>query len=203
MIDQSAAGSDLALFHGPLASVSIDTVRFKARMSPAQRIAPKPYCLFLPQPSCMNSMVAGTRVSRGRDREQRSETPARAAIQLGLMACLALLVGASVAAQEVITLPLGTNGKPLLPPGAVTETAYVIDAFAGTGERGFHGDGGPATKARFESPGGIALDAAGNLYVADSHNGRVRRIDPSGNITTIAGNGEQGSAGDGGPMALT
>ena len=111
------------------------------------------------------------------------------------MACLALLVGTSAVAQEAITLPLDASGKPVLPRGAITETAYVIDAFAGTGERGFYGDGGPAIYARFKSPGGIALDAAGNLYVADTNNGRVRRIDPSGNITTIAGNGEQGSAG--------
>ncbi len=115
------------------------------------------------------------------------------------MACLALLAGTSAVAQQAITLPRDESGKPLLPPGAVTERAYVIDAFAGTGEEGFHGDGGPATQARFHTPGGIAVDAAGNVYVADSNNSRVRRIDPSGNIATIAGNGRQGSAGDGGP----
>lgn len=123
----------------------------------------------------------------------------RVVFQLGLAACLALLAGTLAVAQEAITLPRDESGKPLLPPGAVTETAYVIDAFAGTGEEGFHGDGGLATQARFHTPRGIAVDAAGNVYVADSNNGRVRRIDPSGNITTIAGNGRQGSAGDGGP----
>ena len=86
----------------------------------------------------------------------------------------------------------------MLPPGAITEAAYVINAFAGTGEEGFHGDGGLATQARFHTPRGIAVDAAGNVYVADTNNGRIRRIDPAGKITTIAGNGRRGSAGDGG-----
>ena len=71
------------------------------------------------------------------------------------------------AAQEVTTLPLDANGRPQLPPGAVTETAYVIDAFAGTGEERFHCDGGPATQARFHTPRGIAVDAGGNIYVTE------------------------------------
>ena len=148
-------------------------------------------------PRYMGLAEIGTRPGH-RDPIPCGPVSVRAVFQLGLMACLALLIGISAVAQETITLPLDASGKPLLPPGAVTETAYVIDAFAGAGERGFYGDGGPAIHARFKSPGGIALDAAGNLYVADTNNGRVRRIDPSGNITTIAGNGEQGSAGDGG-----
>ena len=123
----------------------------------------------------------------------------RAVFQTGLMACLALLLGTSAVAQEAITLPLDADGNPVLPTGAITETAYVIDAFAGTGEQGFHGDGGLAIHARFHNPAGIAVDAAGNVYVADVNNGRVRRIDQAGMITTIAGAGESGSAGDGGP----
>jgi sugar lactone lactonase YvrE len=70
---------------------------------------------------------------------------------------------------------------------------------AGTGEVGFSGDGGPATKAAFSSPTSLAADSAGNLYVADAGNSRVRRIDPMGVVTTVAGNGEVGSSGDGGP----
>lgn len=149
-------------------------------------------------PSCMDLAGIGTRPSH-RNPTQCYSASIRAVFQLGLMACLALLIGTSAIAQEAITLPLDANGKPVLPPGAVTETAYVIDAFAGTGEQGFHGDGGPATQAHFRGPGGIAVDAAGNVYVADANNRRVRRIDTSGMITTVAGNGEQGSAGDGGP----
>lgn len=147
---------------------------------------------------CVDLAEVGTDPSR-RNPIQCHSVSVRAVFRRGLMACLALLVGTSAVAQEAITLPLDASGKPVLPRGAITETAYVIDAFAGTGERGFYGDGGPAIHARFKSPGGIALDAAGNLYLADTNNGRVRRIDPSGNITTIAGNGERGSAGDGGP----
>lgn len=146
----------------------------------------------------MESAEIGTRPGH-RDPIQCDPVSVRAVFQLGLMACLALLIGTPALAQEAITLPLDANGKPALPPGAVTETAYVIDAFAGTGEQGFHGDGGRATQARLHSPRGIAVDAAGNVYVADTSNSRVRRIDQSGTITTIAGTGRQGSAGDGGP----
>jgi len=75
----------------------------------------------------------------------------------------------------------------------------VISTVAGT-VRGFSGDGGPATKAELNIPWGIALDASGNVFVADSGNGRVRRIDHStGLITTVAGRGWGVSSGDGGP----
>lgn len=147
---------------------------------------------------CKDVAEAGTGPSR-RNPIQCDPVSVRAVFRRGLMACLALLIGTPAVAQEAITLPLDANGKPVLPPGATTETAYVIDAFAGTGEQGFHGDGGPATQAHFRGPGGIAVDAADNVYVADANNRRVRRIDTSGVITTVAGNGEQGSAGDGGP----
>ena len=153
----------------------------------------------MPEPARPEAMATDARASRRASQRECWPAAVHGVAQLGLAACVALLVGASGAAQELITLPLDASGRPLLPPGAVTETAYVIDAFAGTGEEGFHGDGGPATQARFHTPRGIAVDAAGNVYVADSNNGRIRRIDPSGNITTIAGNGRQGSAGDGGP----
>lgn len=144
------------------------------------------------------SMLADTSASHAcNHNKKRLRAPVRAATQLGLITCLTLFVVASGPAQEVMTLPLDANGKPVLPPGAVTETAYVIDAFAGTGEEGFDGDGGLATLARLHTPRGIAVDALGNVYVADSNNGRVRRIDPSGKITTIAGNGRRRSAGDG------
>lgn len=75
----------------------------------------------------------------------------------------------------------------------------VITTVAGTGARGYSGDNGPATEAALDTPQGIALDADGNLYIADTGNHRVRRVDAEGRITTIAGNGEDGSGGDGGP----
>jgi uncharacterized protein (TIGR03437 family) len=73
----------------------------------------------------------------------------------------------------------------------------VITTVAGSGENGFGGDNGPATAARLSSPQDVALDAAGNVYIADTENHRVRKVSPAGIITTIAGSDP--AAGDGGP----
>ena len=81
----------------------------------------------------------------------------------------------------------------------------VITTFAGTGEQGDGGDGGPATGAQFYYPGGIAIDSAGNVYIADLYGHRIRKVDTEGIITTFAGTGEagdedkDGDIGDGGP----
>jgi streptogramin lyase len=75
----------------------------------------------------------------------------------------------------------------------------VISTVAGNGTKGFAGDGGPATAAQLAGPTGVHLGADGSLYISDYGNWRVRRVDPSGVITTIAGTGEKGFAGDGGP----
>ncbi len=77
--------------------------------------------------------------------------------------------------------------------------AQIISTVAGNGTMGSNGDGGPATSAQLASPHGIAVDSTGNLYIADSDNYRIRMVNPSGTITTIAGNGTQGFSGDGGP----
>jgi len=69
---------------------------------------------------------------------------------------------------------------------------------AGNVAGGFSGDGGPAASAELWNPLGIAVDAAGNLYIADYGNLRVRKIS-NGTITTVAGNGRFGSGGDDGP----
>ena len=79
------------------------------------------------------------------------------------------------------------------------DPAGVITTVAGNGSRGYGGDGGPATSAMFDFASGIAVDAAGNVYIADGNNSRVRRVDPSGIITTVAGTGTSGYSGDGGP----
>jgi streptogramin lyase len=74
----------------------------------------------------------------------------------------------------------------------------TISTLAGTGQKGFSGDGGPATKATFSSPHSIALDAADNVYIADIGNHRVRRVDAKTRIvTTLAGNGERQQPVDG------
>ncbi|MGH7596736.1 MAG: FlgD immunoglobulin-like domain containing protein [bacterium] len=75
----------------------------------------------------------------------------------------------------------------------------TITTFAGTGTAGFSGDGGPATSARLNEPSDVLRDGAGNFYIVDRLNRRVRKIDTGGIITTIAGTGAAGSAGDGGP----
>jgi sugar lactone lactonase YvrE len=73
-----------------------------------------------------------------------------------------------------------------------------ISTVAGTGQKGFSGDGGPATKAQLSTPHSIALDGANNLYIADIANHRIRKVDArTGIITTIAGNGERQQPVDG------
>jgi hypothetical protein len=72
---------------------------------------------------------------------------------------------------------------------------------AAGGGNGDSGDGGPATNARLSNPWGLALDGAGNLYIADSYNNRVRKVAADGTIVTVAGNGTAGNSGDGGPAA--
>lgn len=80
------------------------------------------------------------------------------------------------------------------------DTAGIITTYAGTGAQGFSGDGGPATSAEFNNPTADAVDTAGNLYVTDQFNFRIRKIDASTRIiTTVAGNGTNTFAGDGGP----
>src|SRR5207247_9343773 len=78
-------------------------------------------------------------------------------------------------------------------------TTGVISTIAGNGTAGFSGDGGPATQAQMRFPVGIASDSAGNLYVAEQSNNRIRKVSVAGIITTVAGNGTAGFTGDGGP----
>jgi sugar lactone lactonase YvrE len=86
----------------------------------------------------------------------------------------------------------------LLPALGLAQVAptYTIATAVGTGTAGFLGDGGAATSAELNYPTGIAFDSSGNLYIADHVNHRIRKVDTSGNITTIAGNGTLGYLGD-------
>ena len=79
------------------------------------------------------------------------------------------------------------------------DASGVITTVAGNGEYGFSGDGGPATEANFSRPAAVFLDSSGNLYVVDHDNNRIRKVDASGIVTTIAGDGNVGFSGDGGP----
>ena len=84
------------------------------------------------------------------------------------------------------------------------DTRGIITTVAGNGELGYSGDGGPAVQAQLLLPHDVAVDGAGNLYIADTNNNRIRRVDTRGIITTFAGTGDPGVtsggySGDGGP----
>ena len=123
---------------------------------------------------------------------------------------------------NLLSTPVGidsTGGTLDHPNGLVVDSAFAIyisdtshrvfkfangalNVIAGTGNIGSGpniGDGGPATKAVLNNPTGLGLDAAGNLYIADSNEFRIRMVAPSGIITTIAGTPQTGYSGDGGP----
>ncbi|RSL14962.1 sugar lactone lactonase YvrE [Edaphobacter aggregans] len=82
----------------------------------------------------------------------------------------------------------------------ITATSGIITTIAGTGTQGFSGDNGPAIAATIDSPTGLAVDVTGNIYIADTHNHRIRRIDTTGTITTIAGS-TSGFSGDNAPAS--
>jgi sugar lactone lactonase YvrE len=76
----------------------------------------------------------------------------------------------------------------------------IIQTIAGTGESGFGGDGGPATRAKLSHPTGLAVDLTGNLYIAE--NNRVRQVTPDGRIKTVVGSGTQGDSADGAALSV-
>ena len=78
-------------------------------------------------------------------------------------------------------------------------SAGIITTVAGNGVQGFGGDGGPATAAALGNPTNLAVDATGNIFIADGYNNRIRKVDVTGIITTVVGNGTAGFSGDGGP----
>lgn len=87
----------------------------------------------------------------------------------------------------------------LVAPAFSSWTRGVVSRIAGNSQPGFSGDGGPAASALLNRPNGLAVDGAGNLFVSDSDNNRIRKIAPDGTITTVAGSGERGYAQDGQP----
>jgi Heparinase II C-terminal domain/NHL repeat len=128
-----------------------------------------------------------------------------------------LLVNTAPVAEASRAVPEGSCSAHTLVPPAVDRDGnlYVADTarhairrisngevttVAGNGFPGYSGDGGPATEARLNAPAAVAVDAAGNLYIADTQNHLIRRV-ANGVITTVAGAGRPGFSGDGGPAA--
>ena len=87
----------------------------------------------------------------------------------------------------------------IVPVFLTNPQAAVITTVAGNGDAGFEGDDGPAILASLNRPAAVFVDEAGTLYIADTSNHRIRAVDGSGTITTVAGNGTAGFGGDGGP----
>ena len=108
----------------------------------------------------------------------------------------AALSASSLAVDSAGNLFLGGGGG----AGRVRRVSPdgIITTVAGNGTLGFSGDTGPATDAAL-SVFGVAVDGAGNLFIADAYAGRIRQVSPDGIITTVAGNGSQGFSGDNGP----
>src|SRR5579862_1482934 len=100
------------------------------------------------------------------------------------MALVSVVVGLAVMGSDAVCFAQAAAG--------------TINTFAGDGSLGFAGDGGPAISARLSSPNGLAADKAGNLFIVDAGNRRVRKVTPSGVISTVAGSGDSGFSGDGG-----
>ena len=114
------------------------------------------------------------------------------------------LPGASVSLNQIGGVAVDAAGNVFLslPQYAAVmrldATTGILTRFAGNASNGFSGDNGPAVNAQLYGPNGLALDSAGNLYIADSNNKRIRKVS-NGIITTVAGNGGSVAAGDGGP----
>jgi uncharacterized protein (TIGR03437 family) len=114
------------------------------------------------------------------------------------------LPGASVSLNQIGGVAVDAAGNVFLslPQYAAVmrldATTGMLTRVAGNATNGFSGDNGPAVNAQLYGPNGLALDSAGNLYIADINNRRIRKVS-NGIITTVAGNGASGAAGDGGP----
>jgi len=143
---------------------------------------------------------------------------ALAAVAAMLLLVAALLLSVTASAQAPVNGVQATTVPLSLPGGLaydsngnlyiaatndhvirVVSSTGVINTFAGTGAQGFSGDGGLATAAQLDSPVGVAVDSSNNVYIADTHNNRIREVLAStGVISTIAGTGAAGFSGDGG-----
>lgn len=116
--------------------------------------------------------------------------------------------GASAATASIgqpLSIAVDSTGNLYFVEGAynrvrkINASTGILTTVAGNGTSSFSGDGGPATAATLSSPTGVWADRFGNIFIADAGNHRIRRVNASGTITTIAGNGTAGFSGDGGP----
>ncbi len=105
----------------------------------------------------------------------------------------------SVAVDATGNIYIGDNADQRI--RKVNASNGFISTIAGNGVTGFSGDGGVATNASLNFPNGVAVDTKGNVYIADSGNDRIRKVDTNGLISTLAGNGPFAFGGDGGPAA--
>ena len=112
----------------------------------------------------------------------------------------------SIALSDVYGIAVDTSGN-LYVPSSTQNRVYkvaangAISTVAGNGTLGYSGDNGPATNAQLDSPHSVAMDGAGNLYIADQGNLRIRKVSLGGVITTVAGTGIFGYSGENGPAA--
>ena len=107
-----------------------------------------------------------------------------------------LIVSSLVSCEKKNAAPNTTTTTKTTTTDTLSGKIYTI---AGNGTAGYSGDGGPATAAELWDPDGVAVDSAGNIYISDLYNERIRKVNAKGIISTIAGNGTRGYSGDGGP----
>ncbi len=120
-------------------------------------------------------------------------------LHLARLSVSPLFVAAHNGAVALILVCLLGGFAPLYAQNITQVIAPVITTVAGNGTQGYSGDNGLATSAELYSPNRVAVDSGGNLYIADAYNQSIRKVDVSGTITTVAGNGTAGYSGDGGP----
>ncbi|MBC7554835.1 MAG: T9SS type A sorting domain-containing protein [Taibaiella sp.] len=113
---------------------------------------------------------------------------------------------ATAATMKAVAVTVDSIGNIFIADGGnhcirKVNSSGIISTIAGNGTLGFSGDGGPASAAQLYGPGSIAFDRAGNMYIVDGLNLRIRKIDTAGIVTTIAGNGTNMASGDGGPAS--
>jgi trimeric autotransporter adhesin len=153
-----------------------------------------------------NLYIADT--GSARVREVTTDGNISTAVGCGFFSCASLGGGDGGPATKARLVPVGVavdgSGNIYIADAFYNSIRMVapsgtITTVAGSGTGSYSGDGGPATKAGLNQPQAVAIDTAGNLYIADTGDSRIRMVTPDGTITTIAGNGSGGYSGDGGP----